>query len=145
MRRVALLGLASLLALRLVFHLEEPFLHNKIDLFLDVLCAAAAVLLVANAFGFARLSWARTVGPVLAGLAAVILASRVGGGGFQTPGYRLARWAEQSPWRGHVPPPFFVDVDPWLILAADLLVFTTVFSLIMIGIVLAKRRGVLPG
>jgi hypothetical protein len=136
-----LLGLAAVLVFREITHFSEPFLHNGIDTFLDVLCGVSALLLVANAFGFRGVSWARTVGPVLAAVATVDLASRLGLT-FKTPGFRLAAWAVLSPWDGHLPRGFLWDVDPWLSLAVDLLIFTTVFSLILIGFQFAPARSV---
>lgn len=136
-RRLALLGLAAVLLLREVMHFSEPFLHNQIDTFLDIALAVSAVLLVANAFGFRHISWARTVSPFLLALVVVGLPSRP----FYTPGYRLADWAQRSPWRGHEPSPFFIDVDPWLSLATDLLIFTTVFSVILVAVVITRDKN----
>ena len=135
-RRSLLLGLAALLALREVLHLTEPFLHNDIDTFLDGFCGFCVLLIVANAFNFRTISWSRTVAPRLAALAAAWVLSRF----TQTPGYRLAEWAETSPWRGFMPSPIFIDIDPWLSLAADLFVFTTFFSLVTVIIVVIRAR-----
>src|ERR1700724_891497 len=120
-RRLFLLGVAAFLCLREVLHFTDgPFLHNGIDTFLDVFCGLSVLLLVANVFGFTRISWSRTIAPCLAALLVIGLTSE----GARPPGYQLAEWAQRSPWRGYAPPPVFIDVDPWLSLAADLLVFT---------------------
>ena len=128
MRKVLLVALAALLAVREVIHFSEPFGHNQVDTFLDVFVAFSVVLLVANALGFRRIWWSRTIGPCLAALIVLAVLGRLR---IDTPGFRMAKWAEQSPWRGFKPTVFFIDVDPWLILQADLLVFTTVFSLVL--------------
>ena len=138
-RRFLLLGLAALLALREVLHLTEPFFHNDIDTFLDIFCAICIVLIVANAFNFRAISWSRTVAPCLAALAAISIVTPF----TQTPGYRMAAWAETSPWRGYLPRPFFIDIDPWLSLAADLLVFTTLFSVVTIVIAVIRSKRAL--
>ena len=129
LRRLLLIGLAGLLAVREVLHLSEPFWHNQIDTFLDVFVGFSVLLLIANAFGFRRIWWSRTIGPCLAALLVLPILTRLT---LNTPGFRMAEWAETSPWRGFKPRVFFVDIDPWLILQADLLVFTTAFSLILI-------------
>jgi hypothetical protein len=137
-KRTVLLSLASLLVLREGLHLTEPFLHNPIDTFLDVFVGVSAVLLIANAFGFRRIVWWRTVGPCLAALFLIA----AGPFRFSSPGYRLAEWAEQSPWAGHQPPVFFIDVDPWMTLGADLLIFTAGFSVILlVGLAFPRFRA----
>ena len=137
MRKVLLLGFASLLLVREVMHFSEPFPHNSLDTFVDILFGVAIVLVVANAFGFRKVSWMTTVGPCLAALVvSVFLPHQV-----LTPGFRMARWAEQSPWHGFQPPVLFIDVDPGLILGADLLVFTTAFSVALVCFSVVRSTG----
>ena len=137
LHKVLLLALAGLLAVREVLHLSEPFLHNQIDTFLDIFLAVAIVLLVANAFGFRKVAWWRTVGPCLTALLVDAFVPHR----FSTPGYRLAEWAQLSPWRGYQGKLSWRDVDPWLALSADLLIFTTAFSLILFVVCLMPLLG----
>jgi hypothetical protein len=133
--RAGLLLVASLLVWREVVHLSEPFLHNPIDTFVDVFVGVSAVLMIANALGFRGVVWWRSVGPCLAALFLL----QVGPFRFSSPGYRLAEWAELSPWYGHQPPVHLYDIDPWMALGADLLIFTFAFSVVLLVAVAVGR------
>jgi hypothetical protein len=132
-----LLLFASLLVWREAVHLSEPFLHNPIDTFIDVLVGVSAVLMIANAVGFRRVMWWRSVGPCLAALFLIQMPPLR----FSSPGYRLAKWAELSPWYGYQGPVHLYDIDPWLALGADLLIFTVALSVsLLIGVAIAGVR-----